>query len=354
MRSVEADQTAPDLTIVLDALAIETFLARPDGSVSFVSKAWSALVGHPHDVIDGAYRGLIHPGDLEHAMKSWKIALSTRTQYRNEMRFRFGSGSYRWILTRASPLQDASTGAISSWLGIVTDIQESKENEERLAAQANFTDRLLDSSEDCIKVLDLDGNVVAINNPGRRLLKIPDTTEPRGTFYPAWWGEPQDQQAAQHALDAARRGDTERFDGVMEIEGQRRWFDTVVWPILGETGLPERLLLVSRDITEKRHTEKALERVAQGLLLLSRTGAAVRTLDYRITLENIARACIHGLATGCIIDAFDDSGGWERIVAHENSALERAIKNLPRPTGMHPVARTVATGRSEIVKFSKA
>jgi PAS domain S-box-containing protein len=357
MRVVESDRTAPGLTVVLDSLPIESFLARPDGEISFVSKALSALTGQPHDVIGDAHCELIFPGDRERAMKSWEIALATRTHFRTEIRFRFGSGSYRWILSRASPLYDASTGAISGWLGIVTDIQESKENEERLVAQANFTNRLLDSSEDCIKVLDLDGNVVAINSPGRRLLKIPDTIEPRGTFYPAWWSEPQHRRAAQHALDAARRGESERFDGMMEIEGQRRWFDTVACPILGDTGLPERLLVLTRDITEKRQTEKALERVAQGLLLLSRTGAAVRTLDYRITLENIARACILGFSTGCIIDAFDafdDSSGWERIVAHENPGLELAIKSLARPDGMHPIARTIATGRSEIVTFSKA
>jgi len=245
-------------------------------------------------------------------------ALTTGTNYREEIRIRFSSGAYRWILSRASPLYDSSTGAISGWLGIVSDIQESKENEERLVEQANFTNRFLDSSEDCIEVLDLDGNIVAIINPGRRLLKIPDTIDPRGTFSPEWWSEPQHQQAAQHALEAARRGETERFAGMMEIEGRRRWFDAVAWSILGETGLPERVLMVSRDITEKRHADKALERVAQGLLLLSRTGAAVRTHDDRITRGNVARPSIHGFAIGCAIDIFDESGGWERIVAHEN------------------------------------
>ena len=188
-------------------------------------------------------------------------ALTTGTNYREEIRIRFSSGAYRWMLSRASPLYDSSTGAISGWLGIVSDIQESKENEERLVEQANFTNRFLDSSEDCIEVLDLDGNIVAIINPGRRLLKIPDTIDPRGTFSPEWWSEPQHQQAAQHALEAARRGETERFAGMMEIEGRRRWLDAVAWSILGETGLPERVLMVSRDITEKRHADKALERV---------------------------------------------------------------------------------------------
>ena len=42
-------------------------------------------------------------------------------------------------------------------------------------------------------------------------------------------------------------------------KGKQRWWDTVVQPVVGTDGRPERLLVVKRDITEQRLHEMSYE-----------------------------------------------------------------------------------------------
>jgi PAS domain S-box-containing protein len=64
----------------------------------------------------------------------------------------------------------------------------------------------------------------------------------------------------QAAVEAARKGGTVRFTGYFATTTtkQPRWWDVVVSPIRNAEGKPERLLAVSRDVTEYQRNEEAL------------------------------------------------------------------------------------------------
>lgn len=91
------------------------------------------------------------------------------------------------------------------------------------------------------------------------------------------------------------------------------------------------------------------QRVEDGLRLLSRTGAAVvDSLDYQLTLRNIARAFVDGFASYCLIDVMPQSGRWERTVEHRDPAFIPLLVTLTRPTGNHPIARAIDHGVAAI------
>jgi len=86
---------------------------------------------------------------------------------------------------------------------------------EALRASEEFKGRLLACSRDCIKVLDLEGRLVYMNEGGMQSLEISDLAPVLKNFWFDFW-EGQDREAARAAVDAARHGEIGRFTGYFE------------------------------------------------------------------------------------------------------------------------------------------
>lgn len=135
---------------------------------------------------------------------------------------------------------------------------------ESLRASEEFNSRLIACSRDCLKVLDLDARLLFMNKGGMQVLEICDL----GPFVNSSWidfWEGEDREAARAAVREARQGGIGRFVGYFEtlISRQPRWWDVLVSPIRDAEGKPEKLLAISRDVTEHRLNEAALREVVQ-------------------------------------------------------------------------------------------
>ena len=128
-----------------------------------------------------------------------------------------------------------------------------------LRASEELKSRPIACSRDCIKVLDLEGRLLFMNEGGMQALEICDLAPFVNSFYIEFW-QGADRVAAQAAIQLAKEGHIGRFVGCFEtrLSRQSRWWDVVVSPILDGSGKPERLLALSRDITEHRKNEIAL------------------------------------------------------------------------------------------------
>jgi formate hydrogenlyase transcriptional activator len=118
---------------------------------------------------------------------------------------------------------------------------------------------LIAGSKDCIKILDLEGRLLWMNEGGMQALEICDLGPFVNRSWIQFW-EGEDAKAAQAAVEAARRGGTSRFTGYFATTTtkQPRWWDVVVSPIRNAEGKPERLLVISRDVTDHKRNEEAL------------------------------------------------------------------------------------------------
>jgi formate hydrogenlyase transcriptional activator len=134
-----------------------------------------------------------------------------------------------------------------------------KRPEEALRDAEEFLRRLIACSQDCVKLLDLKGSLLWMNEGGMKALEICDLGPFVNSSWIQFWQD-EDAKAAQAAVEAAGKGGTGRFTGYFAttITKQPRWWDVVVSPILNAAGIPERLLAVSRDVTEHKQNEKAL------------------------------------------------------------------------------------------------
>jgi PAS domain S-box-containing protein len=120
---------------------------------------------------------------------------------------------------------------------------------------AEFRTVPLQSAPDYPDMLDQDGYVITACADGPTLHGAADGTEVIGRPWIDVWTRPEDRAAVSTALDTARSGRSSRFQAQLETGGSIRWWDVAVMPLGATQDRPERILAVSRDITELKLTE---------------------------------------------------------------------------------------------------
>ncbi len=167
-------------------------------------------------------------------------------------------GSCFWANGEMMPLQDDS-GAVQGFIKVLRDRTEQRQAAEKNRQDAEFLRGVLASSGDCIKVLDLDANLIFMSERGQRIMEVSDFNAIRGCPWPDFWHGPGNA-AAKRAIETAKAGGVGHFQGAAEtMAGNPRWWDVQVTPILGADGRPEKLLSVSRDVTEVHEAKERIE-----------------------------------------------------------------------------------------------
>ncbi len=142
---------------------------------------------------------------------------------------------------------------------------ERKQSEDALRRSEQFNKQIIESSSDCIKVLDTEGRLLFMSAGGQLKMGITDISSLIGQSWVDFWSG-DDRQAAREAIEQAKVGGVGRFRGFCPTAmGTPRWWDVIVTPIRDDSGRVERLLSISRDVTEQRQIEEALRRSEQEL-----------------------------------------------------------------------------------------
>jgi PAS domain S-box-containing protein len=180
---------------------------------------------------------------------------------------------YSWTIILAFALL-----AIESLLivGLLRERRRRKKSLSRSPAEAallkseEFNRRIVESSSDCVKVLDLDGNLMYMSEQGQKLLEVSHIDSLLGmSWINLWHGE--DRLNAKAAVESARNGAIGSFRGTGKtLKGTLKWWHTVISPMYGPNGNVERLLAVSRDMTEHELSLRAMAQSEQDRRLSER------------------------------------------------------------------------------------
>ena len=131
--------------------------------------------------------------------------------------------------------------------------------EAALIKSEEFNRRIVESSSDCVKVLDLDGNLLFMSEQGQKLLEVTRIDSLLGTSWLNLWTG-ADRKSAKAAVEDARNGLVGSFRGAGKtMNGNSKWWHTVISPMYGANGNVERLLAISRDMTEHELSLRAIE-----------------------------------------------------------------------------------------------
>jgi len=153
----------------------------------------------------------------------------------NEYRMRHRDGSYRWFHSRGSAIRNEQGTAVRL-SGTVIDVTERRHSEEALRQAQELNRRIVDSTGDCVKILDLEGRLHYLNPVALRLLEVSDASGLLNRSISEFLTG-DDRGAAEAAVAEARRGGCGRFQYSMRIPaGVVKSFDAVVTPITDVNG----------------------------------------------------------------------------------------------------------------------
>jgi signal transduction histidine kinase len=158
------------------------------------------------------------------------------------------------------------------------EIAQRKQVEEKLRRSEEFTKKVVESSVDGVKVLDLEGRLEYMSAPGQRALAIEDITPLLGRPWLELWRE-EDHGRAAAAVAAAKAGAVGSFQGdSLPVGGMSKSWDVRITPALGLDGEIERLIVISREITEVKRAQRALMQAEK----LAATGRLAATIAHEI------------------------------------------------------------------------
>lgn len=133
-----------------DALPHIVWTGGADGTTDYYNRRWQEYTGEAPG--EGLWKSLLHPDDRERAIASWNEALRTGKPYQIQYRLRSRAGDYRWFLSRALPVHDAS-GNVARWFGTNTDVHDQRRSQEEAAKLNIDLRRRVEELETLLSVL---------------------------------------------------------------------------------------------------------------------------------------------------------------------------------------------------------
>jgi PAS domain S-box-containing protein len=131
-------------------------------------------------------------------------------------------------------------------------------------------------------------------------------------------------------------------------DGTYRWFAAKGVPVYDDDGTLREWIGTCTDIDQRRSTEEHLRFLARANELFA------SSLDYETTLRNLTQAAVPALADWCAVD-MAGAAQYDRLaVAHvDPEKIELAwelYRRFPSDPARDPVARTIRSGRSQLVR----
>ncbi len=155
-----------------------------------------------------------------------------------------------------------------------------------LLTDAEFIRSVLANSSEAIMVLDLDARIDFASVGAVRAAGVDAAEALVGTSWVALWRD-DIQAQAEAAIAEAKAGRSAVFEGARAANGRSIWWEVAVSPIFAPDGSPSRLLVISRDVTDRKHAQQAQQMMMQELHhRVKNTLATVLA----ITSQSLARA----------------------------------------------------------------
>jgi two-component system NtrC family sensor kinase len=309
----------------LDALPGVAFQVTLDGSILDANAEAVAFFGYRFDdavgrfVVEASIEVLredgspcpAHEEPLAATLSTGKASASVVLGYRR------ASGETQWALTRCSPLHDTK-GALSGAVVVLVDVSGWKQTEEGLRRSEATWRSLAENLPDFVIMVDREARIQSIN---RILPHLADTrvigNHAHGYINPDFLAEWKENFAAALSSGAPQRSETR----AMGAGGLTVWYEQVFIPIVEECGRVDRVLIVARDITERRAMIARLaerERLASiGMLsasvaheIMNPLTSVLANLDFAI-----GDRCPPGARkTKALLDARDGAACMQQIV----------------------------------------
>ncbi|HTG43651.1 MAG TPA: PAS domain S-box protein, partial [Verrucomicrobiae bacterium] len=181
------------------------------------------------------------------------------------------------------------------------DLAARKKLEEKIAVLEEFNRLLVESTGDCILVVDAAGQVLSINKTGRELLQIPVDQEILVRHWTTLFPDFEARSALGREVIPKARSTFQASSRTGQ--GEIRYWN-IIFTSFGPDPDSERFVLIARDTTEHMTAERALrqsEAAFRKIFEENPIGMVIADLEYRITKLNSALSGMLGFSEGELI-----------------------------------------------------
>jgi PAS domain S-box-containing protein len=271
----------------------------------------------------------------------WETSLRRAAAERSIVTFeRHAPALGRWTETRIVPSANVMTA-------YTRDLTEQHEAERRADEGRALLHAILNNTTDAIFVKDHEGRYLAINSAGAAALhRTPEEVVGHTNFDFL----PKDTAEAlrQAELEVLRTGRTLHKEDHVRMDGVERHYLSARGLWRDAEGAVAGIVGMATDITERLRRERANSLLADAGRVLT------ESLDFRTTLNTVARLVTPALADWCSVVVRNDEGALETLaVAHADPEKVRWAREIAERYPIEPGAPTgvpnvVRTGRSEL------
>jgi PAS domain S-box-containing protein len=278
LKSLQTSNCQQDYINLLSRVAVNLpgmifqVLQRRDGSlcVLYVSSGCQDLCGLEPEIIQADFQGLlklIHPQDIKIFTKSISVSTDAFSPWCWEGRIITPSGM-KWIQCTCQPQRQANGDCL--WDGLVMDITDRKQAEEKLRESEARYKAILDAIPDLMFRISRDGKYLDLKSEGANITLSKKEIVGKNL----WELLPSDvaaitQEAIAKTLDS---GTLQTYEYQLPTPlGVRDYEARLV------VSAPDEVLAIVRDITERKQVEAQLHLSAQRDRLLTETLARIRS-----------------------------------------------------------------------------
>ena len=170
-------------------------------------------------------------------------------------------GSTVWLRTSKVPLYDEYNNAMGI-VGMYEDITEYKLVEISLRESESHLQAIIENEPECVKLVDAKGNLIEMNPAGLKMLQADTLEEVKkhkliSYVFPQW----------RAPFIALHKKVMNGYSGTLEFEiqglkGERRWLETHAVPMRDDNGKVDMFLGITRDITQRKESERHIQYLA--------------------------------------------------------------------------------------------
>jgi len=229
-----------------------------EGNYLYVSPTSISVLGMaPEEFIGRNAFEFIHPDDAERVLASLQ-KISTENKVMVEpFRFQNHKKEWRWVETVLTNMlgNPAVNGIVSNSRDITQAVNARRQTEENEL----FNRTVLESSPDCLKVLDNEGRIQFMNFNGLCQMEIDDFSIFKNKNWWSLWGS-ENKALVKESLNKALKGENVQFVAFCcTAKGTPKWWDVMVSPVGNPDEPVQQIISVSRDITKQKEEEQRLK-----------------------------------------------------------------------------------------------
>jgi two-component system cell cycle sensor histidine kinase/response regulator CckA len=230
------------------------------------------------------WRKHLHPEDRERVMTKVAQCHETQQPFFCEYRMVTKDGRNVWLSDHARIVRDNSGNPLCLQ-GVMLDVTDRKRIEQALAESELKYRTIVESAGEAILSLDRNGVILFINSTGANRLGGKPEDYIGKTLRDIFPKHTADRQISSiHKV--MQTGIPLNTTNTAEFHGQLRWNYTTIEPLRDSTGKTNSVMVIARDINERKHAEEQLRRYREELVRTERLaslGTLSATLAHELT-----------------------------------------------------------------------